>query len=116
MNPRDNSVIKHVGMHDDHELIAKYAQRVLAFVSLTRSVVRDLDPLNDLTFLRLRSKQHEIIVAPEWDFVFMVVQDYHISTKEELAKIKVKPKERPREPQDQDNKEASEGVTENVEA
>lgn len=29
-----------------------------------RSVVRDLDPTNDLTFLRIRTKKHEIMVAP----------------------------------------------------
>ena len=33
-----------------------------------RSTVRDLDPTNDLTFLRIRSKKHEIMVAPgEYD-------------------------------------------------
>ena len=30
-----------------------------------RSAVRNLDPQNDLTFLRIRSKKHEILVAPE---------------------------------------------------
>lgn len=29
-----------------------------------RSVVRDIDPQNDLTFLRVKSKKHEIMVAP----------------------------------------------------
>jgi hypothetical protein len=31
---------------------------------LFRSSVRDIDPTNDLTFLRIRSKKHEILVAP----------------------------------------------------
>ena len=32
--------------------------------NLFRSSVRDIDPTNDLTFLRIRSKKHEILVAP----------------------------------------------------
>lgn len=35
----------------------------LPFLSF-RSSVRDIDPTNDLTFLRIRSKKHEILVAP----------------------------------------------------
>lgn len=34
-------------------------------VHRARSAVRSLDPQNDLTFLRIRSKKHEILVAPD---------------------------------------------------
>ena len=37
--------------------------------------MRDLDPQNDLTFLRIRTKKHEMMVAPEKDFLLIVVQD-----------------------------------------
>ena len=40
-----------------------------------RSAVRNLDPQNDLTFLRIRTKKHEMMVAPEKDFLLIVVQD-----------------------------------------
>merc|ERR1712118_335714 len=40
-----------------------------------RSVVRDLDPQNDLTFLRIRSRKHEIMVAPDRDYILIVIQD-----------------------------------------
>lgn len=40
-----------------------------------RSVVRDLDPQNDLTFLRIRSRKQEIIVAPDNEFLLIVIQD-----------------------------------------
>jgi dynein light chain roadblock-type len=46
-----------------------------------RSVVRDLDPTNDLTFLRIRSKKHEIMVAPDREFLLIVVQDPTVSNK-----------------------------------
>jgi hypothetical protein len=29
-----------------------------------RSTIRDLDPTNDITFLRLRSKKNEVLIAP----------------------------------------------------
>eukprot|EP00668_Euglena_longa_P035386 GGOE01045454.1.p2 GENE.GGOE01045454.1~~GGOE01045454.1.p2 ORF type:complete len:161 (+),score=45.34 GGOE01045454.1:30-485(+) len=91
LDPKDGSIFKSVGLEDD--LINKYAQLVLSFVSLTQSVVRDLDPVNHLTFLRLCSRKNEIIVAPDKEFVFVVVQDYHVNGEEEKAQIKVLTKE-----------------------
>ena len=35
--------------------------------------MRDIDPQNDLTFLRIRSKKHEIMVAPGLFFVLFLV-------------------------------------------
>lgn len=40
-----------------------------------RDVVRELDPQNDINFLRLRSKKHEIMIAPDKEFTLIVVQD-----------------------------------------
>lgn len=45
------------------------------FFFQARSVVRDLDPSNDLTFLRIRSKKHEILVAPDKEFLLIVIQN-----------------------------------------
>ena len=36
--------------------------------------MRDLDPTNDLIFLRIKSKFNEIMVAPDKDFMLIVVQ------------------------------------------
>lgn len=35
-----------------------------------KSCVRDLDPQNDLTFLRIRTKKQEILVAPGKNLIF----------------------------------------------
>ena len=43
--------------------------------SVFRSVVRDIDPQNDLTFLRIRSKKHEIMVAPDKEYLLIVIQN-----------------------------------------
>ncbi|KRX09196.1 hypothetical protein PPERSA_05865 [Pseudocohnilembus persalinus] len=40
-----------------------------------RSTVRDLDPTNDLIFFRIKLKSKEILVAPDKDFMLIVVQN-----------------------------------------
>ena len=39
-------------------------------------MVRDLDPMNDLTYLRVRSNKTEILVAPGMGEVFAFVTDF----------------------------------------
>eukprot|EP00884_Botryococcus_braunii_P015608 jgi/Botrbrau1/2730/Bobra.0164s0010.1 len=41
---------------------------------MARNMVRDLNPQNDLKFLRIRSSKQEIMVAPHADFVLVVIQ------------------------------------------
>eukprot|EP00793_Prasinoderma_coloniale_P002608 PRCOL_00002090-RA len=57
------------------DVTAQYARLVPQLASMARSAVRDLDPQNDLQFLRLRSKQHEILVAPDPEFTLIVIQE-----------------------------------------
>ncbi|XP_025115181.1 dynein light chain roadblock-type 1-like [Pomacea canaliculata] len=40
-----------------------------------RNCIREMDPTNDLTFLRLRSRKHEIMCAPEGDYMMVVIQN-----------------------------------------
>mmetsp|Transcript_39868 Transcript_39868/g.109736 ORF Transcript_39868/g.109736 Transcript_39868/m.109736 type:complete len:102 (+) Transcript_39868:81-386(+) len=53
----------------------QYSGLISQLASKARSVVRDLDPGNDLTFLRIRSKKHEILVAPDREYILIVIQD-----------------------------------------
>jgi len=39
-----------------------------------RAAVRDLDPTNDITFLRMRTKKNELLVAPDRDLSLVVIQ------------------------------------------
>lgn len=48
----------------DNTSTVQYAGLVSQLADKARSVVRDLDPTNDLTFLRVRTKKHEIMLAP----------------------------------------------------
>jgi dynein light chain roadblock-type len=38
-------------------------------------IVRTLDETDSLTFLRLRSQKHEIMVAPDKDYILIVIQN-----------------------------------------
>ena len=51
------------------------AAHVSQLASKARGVVRCLDPENDLTFLRIRSKKHEIMVSPDKDYSLIVIQN-----------------------------------------
>lgn len=59
----------------DNTTTVQYAGLISSLADKARSVVRDLDPSNDLTFLRIRSKKHEILIAPDKEFILIVVQN-----------------------------------------
>mmetsp|Transcript_37281 Transcript_37281/g.67456 ORF Transcript_37281/g.67456 Transcript_37281/m.67456 type:complete len:101 (+) Transcript_37281:81-383(+) len=59
----------------DGKSTLQYSALISQLASKARSVVRDLDPQNDLTFLRIRSKKQEIMVAPDRDYMLIVIQD-----------------------------------------
>lgn len=70
----------------DHELqdkIKDNQQDLAAFIpalgAMASDLVRDLDPQNDLQFLRIRSQKYEILVAPRPRFVLVVIQEPDIS-------------------------------------
>ncbi|TWW76457.1 Dynein light chain roadblock-type 2 [Takifugu flavidus] len=59
----------------DNSTAVQYAGLLTQLTQKARGTVRDIDPQNDLTFLRIRSKKHEILVAPENDFLLIVIQN-----------------------------------------
>ncbi|CAA9993759.1 unnamed protein product [Nesidiocoris tenuis] len=70
------SVLKGVPIKStlDNTTTVQYAALMTQLCDKSRSAIRDLDPTNDLTFLRLRSKKHEIMIAPDKDFILIVIQ------------------------------------------
>jgi len=58
----------------DNATTVHYANLLGSLTSMARGAVRDLDPMNDLTFLRIRTKKNEIILAPEKDYMLVVIQ------------------------------------------
>ncbi|GBF97800.1 dynein light chain roadblock-type 2 [Raphidocelis subcapitata] len=62
----------------DNETTVAYAALVSGFTVKARRAVRQLDADNELRFLRIRSRKHEIMVAPEFErgeYALVVVQD-----------------------------------------
>ncbi|KAM9352680.1 dynein light chain roadblock-type 2-like [Symphorus nematophorus] len=59
----------------DNSATIQYAGLLRQLTMLARSTVRDIDPQNDLTYLRIRSKKHEVMVAPEDDYLLIVIQN-----------------------------------------
>ena len=59
----------------NHSCLFQYSVLVSQLSERAKSIVRDLDPSNELTYLRIKSKKHEVLVAPEDDFILIVVQN-----------------------------------------
>ncbi|XP_021349503.1 dynein light chain roadblock-type 2 isoform X1 [Mizuhopecten yessoensis] len=59
----------------DNSVTIQYAGLFHQLTQKARSTVRDIDPQNDLTFLRIRSKKHEIMVAPDQEYLLIVIQN-----------------------------------------
>mmetsp|Transcript_101131 Transcript_101131/g.123827 ORF Transcript_101131/g.123827 Transcript_101131/m.123827 type:complete len:102 (+) Transcript_101131:110-415(+) len=53
----------------------QYASHINELTQKARSVIRELDQNNDLTFLRIRSQKREIMIAPDKDFTLIVIQN-----------------------------------------
>ncbi|XP_061591955.1 dynein light chain roadblock-type 2-like [Cololabis saira] len=60
----------------DNSSTVQYAGLIQQLVIAARNTVGNLDPTNDLTFLRLRSKKNEIMVAPDKDYIMIVIQKF----------------------------------------
>ena len=58
----------------DNTTTAKITGMVSSITTSAKSVVRDLDPINDLRFLRMRSNKTEILIAPDEDYILIVLQ------------------------------------------
>jgi dynein light chain roadblock-type len=57
------------------DLAESYAALITQLATKASSVVRTMDASDDLTFLRIRSKQHEILVAPDKEYSLIVIQN-----------------------------------------
>ena len=58
---------------NEEEKTYYYTTSASMFVKKCRNVVKELIE-EDLTFIRIRTKLNEIMIAPENDFIFIVVQ------------------------------------------
>ena len=59
----------------ENTISVQYAGLMSMLCEKARAAVRELDSSNDVTFLRVRSKKNEILVAPERDYILIVIQN-----------------------------------------
>ncbi|VDN02064.1 unnamed protein product [Thelazia callipaeda] len=53
----------------DDEATERHSSLLYQLSDKTKSIIQELDGSNDLVFLRLRTKKHEIMIAPDKDFL-----------------------------------------------
>lgn len=58
----------------------KYAALISQLATKAAAVVRTIDKTDELAFFRIRSKKHEIMVAPDTDYMLIVIQDPSIDS------------------------------------
>jgi len=60
----------------DASLTKLYSEKITTLVGQAQDMVRDMDEneTNDMTFLRVRTKKHEILVRPDGEYFLMVLQ------------------------------------------
>ncbi|KAJ8652409.1 hypothetical protein O0I10_011935 [Lichtheimia ornata] len=59
----------------DETLTKQYGQLISTLVQQARTTVNTLDDQNDVTFMRVRTKKHEIMIAPDREYLLIVVQN-----------------------------------------
>ncbi|GMH91532.1 hypothetical protein TrVE_jg7275 [Triparma verrucosa] len=59
------------------ELAEAYAEAMKHLSKKSRNVVRDLDPKNELKYLRIRAKKHEVLVAFDSEFLVIIIQRWN---------------------------------------
>ena len=52
----------------------KYASSIIALATQARGVARDLNPKDELKYVRIRAKKHEIMVAFDVQFIVIIIQ------------------------------------------
>ncbi|KAH7700706.1 dynein light chain 2Bcytoplasmic [Aphelenchoides avenae] len=57
----------------DDESTAQHTALLQQLCDKSKGVVKEMDASNDLTFLRLRTKKNEIMIAPDKDYLIATI-------------------------------------------
>ena len=61
-------------------LAESYSRAMLELGKKGRNVVRDLDPTNELRYLRIRARRHEVLVAVDGEFLVIIIQRWNANS------------------------------------
>lgn len=75
VNPKDGRIFEFAGFQNNRAMAEDFVEVLSGFLSVTQSMVRIIDRDDDLTFLRMRWRHREIIIAPDKEYALIVVQD-----------------------------------------
>jgi dynein light chain roadblock-type len=73
----------------DSATTINYLENFSSLIELARYTVRNLDPTDELNFLRMRTSDYEIMIAPEKEYSLLVLQKGNagsISRRDRLSK------------------------------
>ena len=76
-DPNSNSFVRSMtkeNTNDQDETAQQFRIHIPLIGKEARSMIRQKDPKNDLTFLRIRTKNKEILIAPDKNFYLCVLQ------------------------------------------
>lgn len=59
----------------DNHTTTQYSGLLNQLVDQAKTMFKEIDSSNELTFMRLRTKKHEIMVAPDRDYLLIVIQN-----------------------------------------
>ncbi|TRY62778.1 hypothetical protein TCAL_13129 [Tigriopus californicus] len=59
----------------DPHTTTQYSGLINQLVEQARTMFKEIDSSNDLTFMRMRTKKHELMVAPDGDYLLIVIQN-----------------------------------------
>ena len=65
--------VKNTFPKDQEQLATNYGVKLSSLANQARNLVRDLEPSNDLTFLRVQCKKYEMMIAPDKNYFLIVV-------------------------------------------
>lgn len=59
----------------DNSNTLQYASLCKMLASVASNTVRDIDPENELTILRVKTRKNELMIAPWEDYLLIVIQN-----------------------------------------
>uniref|UniRef100_A0AAV1TMB3 Dynein light chain roadblock n=1 Tax=Peronospora matthiolae TaxID=2874970 RepID=A0AAV1TMB3_9STRA len=66
----------------DAAFATDHASLISQLAARAKATIHSLDSTNDMTFLRLRSKKHEILIAPDKEYALIVIQTVNLGAAE----------------------------------
>lgn len=75
LNRDGNILVSSGGVNKDNFPPPKQAKLIKQLVEISQTFIHSLDPADAVSFVHIRSKQHDVMLAPHNDYVLAVLQD-----------------------------------------